>query len=435
MTEKIETVAQPKEVATKKVRIMYMTDHSRTSGFGIVADAVCSGLAQKGFEVFYIGWGFHASEPLQRGNYTLLPCSQAPFGEDVLGQYLFNMKPDILITQADTRMIAYIPEVLKQLPNKPVWINYPVIDGTVWDVECTRTKWPTNWTNILKSATKTIAMTDFGRDIMKANGIDSETIYHGVNTAIFKPINKELQADIRKNVGIAEDAFIFGGVFKNMQRKNPQQYLQAFKIFLEKLPEKEREKVILLLHTNPHAKGGSEIDLISHAENYGIPPKNIIFSAGMLPMQNMPYLYQAMDVYLQLGGMEGFCVPLIEAMACGLPVIANDSATHKEIVADSGIISPSPTFAGHPKARVTYGSYNGIEADIANPWLIAHDMMKVYKDKTLRESLSVKAAERATQLFDWAGIITQWVKAVESQVVTEDQIPEEWKKLYAETNI
>jgi glycosyltransferase involved in cell wall biosynthesis len=418
-----------------KGKILYMTDHNRGTGFGKVGDNVCKALASAGYEVYFLGWGFHASEPMQRENYMMLPCGNGSFGEDILGNYIMGIRPDILITQADTRMVAYVPELLKQLPYKPTWLFYPVIDGSVWDVKSTNSKWPSNWTEIIKSADKVIAMTNYGRDIMTANGITSTTIYHGVNTDMYKPLPEEARKQVRLNAGLPEDGFIVSGVFKNMQRKNPQQYLQAFKIFLDKVPEKEREKCILLLHTNPKPSGPFEVDLTQHAKDYDIPQKNVAFSSGILPPNNMPLLYQVSDVYLQLGGMEGFCLPLAEAISCGIPIVAIDSSTHKELLAGTGLVSKCPTFKGHLNAKVTYGSYNGVECDIANPWDVADKIFELYNNKALRSELGIKATERALKVFDLSVVNKQWIDTIASMIVTEEQIPDEWKKLYEETKV
>ncbi len=424
-----------KDKIKSKGKIIYVTDHSRATGFGNVGNNVCIGLANAGFEVYLMGWGLRSTEPLKRENYILLPSGNTQFGEDVLGNYIVNLQPDILITQADTRQVSWIPELLSQLPCKPTWIFYPVIDGNIWDVQCKNNKWPSNWLKVIKSANEIVAMTDFGKNILEANGVKSTTIYHGVDLNLFKPTSYENIKKIRNNGGLPDDAFIVGGVFKNMQRKNPQQYLQAFKIFLDKLPKKEQENCLILLHTNPRMVAGSELDLIQHAYDYGIPERNIAFSSVMMPPASMPMIYQLMDVYLQLGGMEGFCIPLAEAMACGKPIIATDSTTHPELLNGTGLISPCPTFTNKPKARVTYGTYNGVEGDIANPWDVANKIYKLYKDKSLRIELGIKAAEQATKSFDLSMINEQWINLAKSFIVTEEQIPNEWKKLYEETKI
>lgn len=419
---------------SEKTRILGMTDHNVRTGFGTVMHHIIEGAVEAGYEGYFLGWGFHADDAYKRSNYILIPSGQDPYGADVFAPLVQNVKPEIVVVQADTRMIMWMPQVLSRMPNKPTIVFYPVIDGNVWDIEGKRTKWPSNWTETLKVADKVVAMTKYGQKILQANGIDADCIYHGVDTSIYKPASKEERAQIRRQVGIGEELFVWGAVFKNMQRKNPEKYLQAYAIFLEKLPKREREKHLLLLHTQPQPTGPGMFDLIQHAIDYGLEPgKNVLFSSMPVPPQNMPLIYKTCDVFLILGGMEGFNLAVIEAMACGLPIIALDSCTHAKLLGGTGLLTKCPTFDG--KHRITYGSYNGVEGDIPNPWDVAKQMMKLYKNEALRKELGFKATERAVKTFDWRIIKNQWVELFKSLIVSEEDIPEEWKKLYSETQV
>jgi glycosyltransferase involved in cell wall biosynthesis len=53
---------------------------------------------------------------------------------------------------------------------------------------------------------------------------------------------------------------------------------------------------------------------------------------GYIKDEDMPDLYSACDVFLAPSKAEGFGLPLLEAMACGCPVIASDATSHPEIV-------------------------------------------------------------------------------------------------------
>ena len=419
-------------MSTTKNKVMMMTDSSLRSGFGNIAHNIATGLVDSGqFEVGFLGWGFHYEAPLPRGNYTLLPTGNDAFGADVLGYYLQTMKPEALFVQADCRMVAYLPALLKQIAAKPSFIFYPVIDGSVWTYDGKAAKWPSNWLQIIKAADKVVTMTKFGQRILEAEGVECKTIYHGVDTSLFKPAPPEFQASLKQQIGVSSDTFVFGGVFKNMQRKCPEKYLQAFKIFYEQLAANEREKVALLLHTNPQQATGAEFDLGQQAIDYGLTiGKNVIFSNPVLPPNMMPYVYQTMDAFIHLGTMEGFGVPIIEAMSCGLPSVAVDSCTMPELFADSALITDvAKTCKGRD---VTVGSYNGVEMEVPDQWDVAKKMMQLYKSEGLRKELGMKATERAMKTFSWEVIKPQWIDLFKSCVIQESDIPAEWQKLMAE---
>ncbi len=57
-------------------------------------------------------------------------------------------------------------------------------------------------------------------------------------------------------------------------------------------------------------------------------------------------LYGACDALIQPSLAEGFGVPVIEAMACGLPVVASDGGALREVLADAGVVVPLSPPAG-----------------------------------------------------------------------------------------
>ena len=61
-----------------------------------------------------------------------------------------------------------------------------------------------------------------------------------------------------------------------------------------------------------------------------------VISVGWVPEEGMPLLFNAADVYLHTSEYEGFGLPVLEAMTCGVPVIANNKASIPEIVGSYG---------------------------------------------------------------------------------------------------
>jgi glycosyltransferase involved in cell wall biosynthesis len=61
-----------------------------------------------------------------------------------------------------------------------------------------------------------------------------------------------------------------------------------------------------------------------------------IINLGIVPEEKMPMLYGAADVYLHTSEYEGFGLPILEAMACGTPVVASNRASIPEIIGNSG---------------------------------------------------------------------------------------------------
>jgi glycosyltransferase involved in cell wall biosynthesis len=51
-------------------------------------------------------------------------------------------------------------------------------------------------------------------------------------------------------------------------------------------------------------------------------------------------VYRACDIYVSPAYAESFAHPLVEAMACGLPIVASDLAVHREICEDAALYFP-----------------------------------------------------------------------------------------------
>ncbi len=73
----------------------------------------------------------------------------------------------------------------------------------------------------------------------------------------------------------------------------------------------------------------------SLAEQLGLAQR--VHFLGQLDTDELPRAYRSADVLVMPSVHEGFCLPVIEAMACGLPVVASRSAALPETVGDAGL--------------------------------------------------------------------------------------------------
>lgn len=69
---------------------------------------------------------------------------------------------------------------------------------------------------------------------------------------------------------------------------------------------------------------------------YDMPPDRFIFT-GPVPDVDLATYYRMADVYLSLSEHEGFCVPLLEAMAAGVPILAYGAAAIPDTLAGAGV--------------------------------------------------------------------------------------------------
>src|SRR5438552_5737825 len=213
----------------------------------------------------------------------------------------------------------------------------------------------------MKQADKTVAMSEFGARVLKANGIDSTPIPHGVDTSTFVPYNDEQKKQIRTQTGIPEDSIVVGDVFKNMMRKLPDKFLQMIAMAKKKNP-----KIVGLVHSNLEQ---GEFNLPLFAKDYGLTVnKDIFFGQAGANFSQMPIIYNAMDIMLHPGSIgEGFGLPLVESMSCGVPIIAPKATTAPEIL-DNGNAGVLFDIVKYPKTNVpvSFSSFNEIEFVMPN---------------------------------------------------------------------
>jgi glycosyltransferase involved in cell wall biosynthesis len=77
-------------------------------------------------------------------------------------------------------------------------------------------------------------------------------------------------------------------------------------------------------------------DLFQKIEQLGLG-KDVIF-LDFVPHQDLPVLYSGADIFVYPSLYEGFGLPVLEAMACGTPVICSNVSSLPEIAGDAAIL-------------------------------------------------------------------------------------------------
>jgi glycosyltransferase involved in cell wall biosynthesis len=190
-----------------------------------------------------------------------------------------------------------------------------------------------------------VAMSRFGERMMLREGFEPLYVPHGVACDVFCPGDR---MEYRRHAGISAETFVIGMVAVNKpdSRKGIDQQLQAFASFRARHPDS-----VMLLHMPAH--GGWEIQKI--ALDLGIAsavqfPDQHQLASQMITWPAMASWYRSLDVLSACSEAEGFGVPLIEAQACGTPVITTAASATAELCASGWLAGGQRHWVGRHEA-------------------------------------------------------------------------------------
>ena len=220
---------------------------------------------------------------------------------------------------------------------------------------------------ILKKCKVIITVSNYEKNnIMTKLNIPEERmamIYNGYNNW-FRPVN-DTKLTYKKYIN-NEGYFFFLG--NTDPKKNTERTLIAFSKYLEKSDVKRK---LLLADLDKNYLDG--IIERNHIENI----RNSIVMPGYIVNSDLPYIYNSAFAFLYTSLRESFGIPLLEAMACGTPVITSNTSSMPEI-----------------------GGREAILVDPENADEIAEKMLQLEKDDTFYREQEEIGLKR-TKLFSW----------------------------------
>lgn len=277
------------------------------TGYGVQTRLFAPRIRDLGHEVsisaFY-GYesGLHTWEGMR-----VYPKYRHPYGIDIIDAHANHAQADIVISLIDVWVMNKV--------EKPWFPWFPIDSEPI----------PPPVLAKARLATKPITMSKYGsREAQKA-GLETYYVPHGVDTKVYRQHDMK---EARRKLGLPEDAFIVGMVAANKgvpPRKAFPQNIVAFAALKRKHPD-----AVLYLHTDDGTRGGEVVNLIDYCLSVGLQPgKDVWFPDQYaytlgLPDDYMVTAYNAMDAHMLVSMGEGFGIPIIEAQACGTPVIVGD---------------------------------------------------------------------------------------------------------------
>jgi glycosyltransferase involved in cell wall biosynthesis len=219
-------------------------------------------------------------------------------------------------------------------------------------------------------ARKSITVSEFSaRELVELYGLKREhirVIHNGVSEDFVPRRDDQAMAELRKRIGLTAEHFVLfiGGADP---RKNHQIFLEAAEMVRRKLGP----RMLVLVGSPIHPFGSYE----ESARRRSLTEK--VICPGRLSTHDLQLLYSSTDLFVFPSLYEGFGMPVLEAMACGAPVLTSNSTALAEVAGDAAML-----------------------ADPHDARALGETMIRVLEDEPLRAALRVKGFVRAKQ-FSW----------------------------------
>lgn len=280
------------------------------------------------------------------------------------------------------RTYVFITSEQSYVANDALWLNCSLGEAhRNFDVSLIT---PSNWSKN--------GLINSGADISRI-----AVVPHGIDPNIYKPVTAVERSLLRKQFGF-EDNFLFLSIGSMSDNKRIDLIIKAFARVVEKYPS---ARLILKGLDNIFTSRNS---LINTVRNFLTDSEaswvieRLTYLGNPLPFSEVAKLYQMADAYVSPYGAEGFNLPVLEAAACGLPIICTKGGATDDFT--------NSDFALHIDSQLVVPSWNEsaiwLNADLDHLVELMHFIIE--KDG-FRESARIKASEYVLQNFTWQHVV------------------------------
>lgn len=326
----------------------------------------------------------------------VLPKRSHPYGMDVVAEHARRFNADIVITLID----AWVMDPAQLGPRWVPW--FPVDHDPLPNIVAEK----------VRDAWQPIVFSRHADFLCGEAGVRAEFVPHGVDTAVYRPMNRH---NCRRRLGIDSDRFLVAAVMANKgmpSRKAWAEQLEAFAGFARRHPE-----AVIYLHTvTDQSMGGVNIPECLAA--FGVPKEQVLFAdqyrlLNGVPDEVLAGIYNAADVLLNCTMGEGFGVPILEAQACGCPVITGEWTAMSELTwAGWSVPAEASTRWWTPQAAYQYLPHvHAIEKCLEEAWIARGD--EGLREKAV-EGAQAYDADRVTRDF-WKPVL----EGMEARIAAE----------------
>lgn len=266
----------------------------------------------------------------------------------------------------------------------------PKIAYNVWET----TEQPQDFFEKLKEFDQVWVPTKWQRDCTIKQGIPAQKVKvvpEGVDTQMFRPRNRVVSNPI-------ERPFRFVLIGRWDYRKST---LECIRAFANTFTEKDNVELVISVD-NPFASDGLETTE-NRLNHFGISHSKIKI-VHHLSKEDYVELLQSADVFLSCARSEGWNLPLIEAMACGIPAIYSNWGGQLEFAEGRGIpINIKGEISAGTQLDEYYSWTKGAPGFFAEPDFddLSTKMKEVVKNFTVYKKKALEQSDEIREQFTW----------------------------------
>lgn len=224
----------------------------------------------------------------------------------------------------------------------------------------------------LDHAEKVITVSNYSKNDLvnyyKADSNKISVVYNGYNKLIFRKIDDKTEiSKVLEKYGISRPFILYVGRIE--KKKNIPKLIEAFSI-VKQSGKLAGNKLVLV------GKASFGFDETNYSiQEFGLA--NDVIITGWVEEADLPFLFNAATAFVFPSNYEGFGIPLLQAMACGTPIVTSCSTSIPEIVGDAAFL------------------FNPLSANS-----IAEGIAKIINSEELRSKL-IDEGRKRIQNFSW----------------------------------
>jgi len=401
------------------LRVLFSSNFYKCkSGYGVQAASLMPRLAELPevggrSNIAQFAWYGLQGSTTEIDGFRIYPAGNDAYGNDIIGAHTKDFGANVVISLID---VWVMQETAKKIA-PAVWLPWLPIDHDPV---------PQKVLDSLQGAYLPLTYSKWGYKMLSDAGVNNVYIPHGVETNIYRVLDAAAVKEFRRTV-LLDPQHLTVMVAANKgypDRKAFQVQLRAWAAFA-----KDKPGARMYIHSEPTQMYGG-IDFAALLANLGIADKVIFpdryqYHMG-LPAEYMALVYNNADAFMGASMSEGFGIPLIEAQACGAPVVTTDFSSMPELVRWGYKVTPADMFWSPLNAWQAWPDVHGIQAaleELYAQWHANGGMWPMAKRIQAQDAIHGEYSWDAIVRDNWGPLFAQLMLNTQPQPVTVSHEP------------